>query len=596
MLYCIPVHLNGTIVSKTRIVLFPMAQLPLPGIEELRLARRMGRRLMQSAFVFSFFVNLLMLTGPLFMLQIYDRVLTSRSVETLSALFLLVSFLFALMALLEYARGRLMARVGGRFQQTLDQRVFDATLRGTASGAPSSALRNIDSIVALYVSPVLLAVMDMPWTPLFIAAIFIFHPMLGWAALAGALILIVLALANQMLTANKVKKAQALGQAAQAFADQTRTGREVVLTQGMGDAMTGRWGAHRREALEKTVSANDWTGSFTSLTKTFRLYLQSAMLALGAFLVMRGEMSSGAMVASSIMLGRALAPIEQALGQWPVIQRARSGWVALGDYLAQIPHRQTRLELPTPEAALSVRTLAVAAPGSRLPTLRNITFNLEPGQALGVIGNSGSGKSTLARALLGYWPALAGEIRLGGATLDQYNPEQLGRHIGYLPQTVTLFQGTVAENIARMATKPDAEAVVSAAKRANAHEMITKLPQGYNTRLDANESQLSGGQRQRIALARALYGDPVLLILDEPNSALDSNGSTALNLTVRAFKDSRRSVIIMTHRPMAIAECDLLMVMENGSVTALGPRDSVLRKELQNAETVRKTLKQSAAE
>lgn len=320
------------------------------------------------------------------------------------------------------------------------------------------------------------------------------------------------------------------------------------------------------------------------------MYLQSVMLAIGAYYVMRGETSAGAMIASSILLGRGLAPIEQALGQWPLVQRAQTGWAALARYLAATPINPEVTRLPVPAASLVVRGVTVVAPGTRTPTIRNISFTLDPGQALGVIGLSGSGKSTLARALLGYWPLAGGEIRLGGATLDQYDPEDLGRHIGYLPQSVTLFAGTVAENIARMAERPDPQAVVAAAMRSNAHEMILRLPEGYDTRLEGNDSQLSGGQRQRIALARALYGDPVMLILDEPNSALDAEGSEALNLTVRQFKAAGKAVIIMTHRPIAIAECDVLLVMEGGTVTAMGPRDEILAKVLANAAPVRETL------
>jgi len=556
-----------------------------------------SRRALLSVFIFSVFVNLLMLTGPLFMLQVYDRVLTSRSVETLTALFVLVSFLFGMMAILDYARGRVMARIGARLQRRLDRRVFDATLTRrdpndpAASGAP---LADVDAVLALYVSPVLLALMDLPWTPLFVAAIFVFHPMLGWAAMAGAGVLVVLALANQALTAGRLRGAAAAGQRAQRTAGAARSGRELVLSQGMAPAMAGRWTAQREAALDRTLAANDWSGSFTSLTRTFRLYLQSLMLAIGAYFVMKGEMSSGAMIASSIMLGRALAPVEQTLGQWALVQRARAAWISLKRFLAGAPPAPSRMSLPRPEAQLAVRGLAVAVPGSRLPTIRNVSFTLEPGSALAVIGSSGSGKSTLARAILGYWPPMLGEVRLGGATIDQYDPEELGRHVGYLPQSVTLFDGTVSENIARMAAAPDAEAVVRAAKRANAHDMITGLPQGYNTRLDGEETQLSGGQKQRIALARALYGDPVLLVLDEPTSALDAEGSAALNETVRAFKADGRAVIIMTHRPMAIAECELLMVLESGTVTALGPRDQVLQSHLRNAETVRRGLQRVA--
>jgi ATP-binding cassette subfamily C protein len=283
------------------------------------------------------------------------------------------------------------------------------------------------------------------------------------------------------------------------------------------------------------------------------------------------------------------------MGQWPVLQRAKAGWESLGRYLATVPQATAKTELPVPPALVTVSSLTVVPPGSKVPTLRNINFQLRPGQALGVIGRSGSGKSTLARALLGYWPPAAGEIRLGGATLDQYDPERLGQHIGYLPQAVTLFSGTVAENIARMAQNPDPAAVIAAAKSANAHDIITGLPNGYDTVLSGAENQLSGGQRQRVALARALYGNPVLLILDEPNSALDSEGSEALNLAVREFKAAGKGVIIMTHRPLAIAECDFLMVVENGLIAGYGPRDEMIEKTLKNAPNVHQAIRSREA-
>jgi ATP-binding cassette subfamily C protein len=314
------------------------------------------------------------------------------------------------------------------------------------------------------------------------------------------------------------------------------------------------------------------------------------MLGLGAYLVLQGELTAGAMIAGSILLGRALAPIEQSIGQWPVVQRARDGWSGLKTLLASLPDHDISTTLPTPKAHMQFSGVALFAPGAKTPTLNGISFTLQPGQVLGVIGNSGMGKSTLAKAMVGLVPAAAGEIRFGGATLDQYDPDQLGSLIGYLPQNVTLFSGTVAENIARMSTAPNEEKVFEAAKRANAHEMILSLPDGYQTRLHGSDSQLSGGQKQRLALARALYGDPVLLVLDEPNSALDHTGTLALNRTVREFRNSDRAVVIMTHRPQAIAESDRIIVMEHGRIKADGPRDEVLQAMLKNADTVKRAV------
>lgn len=573
-----------------------MSRTGLPtGKAELRRALRPGLGLLVWTFVFSIFANLLMLTGPLYMLQIYDRVLSSQSVETLIALSALVAGLFAMMALFDYARGRLMARIGARFQTALDPRVFEASLQGGQGGQQraeaAGALRDLDALQKLFVSPVLMTLMDLPWTPIFLVLMFVFHPMIGWLAVAGGAILILLTLANHAVTAKRIRAAQLASQSTHDMAAETRMGEEVVLTQGLRPVMTERWRRQRIEVLERGLGANDWTGSFTSATRAFRLLLQSAVLGLGAYYTLQGELTGGAMIAGSILLGRALAPVEQALGGWQVLQRARAGWSALAAFLAKHPPVPKRTELPVPEAALHVKNLTVVPPGVRAPVLRGISFDLEPGQAIGVIGPSGSGKSTLARVLLGYWPVSAGEVRLGGPTLDQYGPDRLGLHIGYLPQNVRLFSGTIAQNIARMALAPDSVAVVRAAKAANAHEVITRLPDGYDTVLRANDLQLSGGQCQRIALARALYGDPQLLILDEPNSALDAEGSDALNEAVRSFKERGRGVIIMTHRPNAIAQCDMLLVLENGLVTSFGPRDVVMARMLKNAETVKRTLR-----
>ncbi len=565
-----------------------------PQRHELRKVRNQGNSFLALAFIFSVFVNLLMLTGPLFMLQVYDRVLGSRSVETLSALFLLVALLYALMAMLDYARGRIVARFGARFQSALDERVFEGTMRRAlfpqVRSAPATALRDLESIRALCASPVLLAVMDIPWTPIFVAAIFLFHPLLGWLAVAGGTLLVVIALLNQALTHRKVADAQIASANANAFSEHARQAAEVVRSQGMQEDVSKRWLNQRTEALSQSISASDWTGSFTSLTKSLRLFLQSAMLALGALLVLRNEMTPGAMIAGTILLGRALAPVEMAVGQWSMIERARTAWINLNTFLDSTPPEASRTKLPVPKAHLIAKGLTVIPPGAKTPTLRNAALELRPGTALGVIGKSGSGKTTLAKALLGLWQPAAGEIRLAGATLDQYDPDDLGQHIGYLPQQVTLFNGTVAENIARMSQTPDPEAVVAAAKTANAHELILGLEKGYDTFLEGNDSQLSGGQKQRIALARALYGNPVLLILDEPNSALDADGTLALNNAVRELKSAGKSTIIMTHRPQAISECDDLVVVEKGQIVKSGGRDEVLNTMVQNANVIKRHL------
>ncbi|MEM7719672.1 MAG: type I secretion system permease/ATPase [Pseudomonadota bacterium] len=553
--------------------------------QALRAARNQGKSLIAASFVFSIFVNILMLTGPLFMLQVYDRVLGSRSEETLAALFVLVGFLYLLMSILDFARGRIMARYGAMFQSSMDPLVFDATLNTDApAGTPKTAkLRDLESIQSIFASPVILAIMDLPWSPLFVAGIFIFHPMLGWLAVFGAVSLLCLTVLNQIITHAKVGRANGIAEQAQSMADQAQSASEVIRSQGMRQAVRARWGQQRMAALTEKISSSDWTGSFTSFTKSFRLFLQSAMLGVGAYYVLQGEMTAGAMIAGSILLGRALQPIEQSLGQWSALQRARQAWVALNEALEGQAMPQPPTPLPMPEPRIDVENATYFHKITEPPLLRQISFSVAPGTAVGVIGKSGSGKTTLARALLGLLPLATGQVRLGKASLDQYDPDVLGQHIGYLPQSVRMLSGTVAENIARMSLDVDPERVVAAAKAANAHDMIVALPKGYDTFIDGNANILSGGQNQRIALARALYCNPQVLILDEPNSALDLEGAEALNRTIAAFKAAGRAVIVMTHRPMAIAECDQLVILKEGSIHDIGPREEIAKRHFRTA-------------
>ena len=558
------------------------------GREELLTARKESRALYWAVGIFSFFVNLLMLTGPLYMLNVYDRVLGSRSLETLLALSVLVAFLYGMMGILDYARGRVMGRVGARFQARLDRRVFGAVLKATTlNRAPREAatgMRDLESVQRLITSPALMAVFDIPWTPIFILGIFIFHPTMGYLALGGGAILLTIAILNQVLSRRPLVTANATAFKSEALGAEIRAESEMVHSLGMRRSAFDRWQVAREASLNATVSATDTSGTFTSLTKAFRLFLQSAMLGLGAYLVLQEELTPGAMIAGSILLGRALAPIELMVGQWAVFQKAREGWHNLSTLLRLIPEEEERTALPTPEARIKVQQLTIVPPGEQTASLRTISFDVEPGHAVGVIGTSGSGKSTLARALTGVWRPAGGKIRLDGAALDQYDPDILGQHIGYLPQRVHLFDGTVKENIARMSMSPEDDAVVSAAQKADAHDMILQLPDGYDTLVSSHGGRLSGGQIQRIGLARAMYGDPVVLVLDEPNSNLDNDGSTALNKAIKQAKAAGKIVFIMAHRPAAIQECDLLLVVENGGLRAFGPKDKVLKDMVKNHE------------
>jgi ATP-binding cassette subfamily C protein len=565
---------------------------PKPGRDELRSARQQSRSLYWIVGIFSFFANLLMLTGPIYMLQVYDRVLGSRSEETLVALSLLVAFLYGVMGILDYSRGRIMARAGARFQAALDHRVFDAMVRRSAVASDASAqtgLADLESVQRLISSPVLMAVFDLPWTPVFLAGIILFHPWLGMLALGGGALLILITFLNQIFSRTPQLQANVASHRASLLSEEIRSEAEMIQSMGMRGAAFDRWTQAREQSLSESISANDVGGTFSSMTKTLRLFLQSAMLGLGAYLVLQNEVTAGAMIAASILLGRALAPIEMAIGQWPLVQRANKGWNSLAELLEKVPPEPRRTELPKPRAKLDVQSLTIVPPGETRASLKTVSFKVEPGQAVGVIGPSGSGKSTLARALTGVWRPAGGVIRLDGASLDQYASDVLGQHIGYLPQRVQLFDGTIASNIARLSGQPDSEKVVIAAKKAAAHDMIVNLPNGYDTQVSAGGGRLSGGQMQRIALARALYDDPVIVILDEPNSNLDNDGSLALNRAIRDLKAAGKSVLIMAHRPAAIQECDTLLVLDNGARTAFGPKDSVLRDMVANHEQLQKS-------
>jgi ATP-binding cassette subfamily C protein len=560
------------------------------GRRELRSARSSAWKLYTGVGIFSFAVNLLMLTGPLFMMQVYDRVLASRSVETLTALFLLVVFLFTMMGALDLARNLIMSRIAARFQERMEGRVFTAALQdGSSAGSDvilRGGMRDLEAVQRLIGSPVLMALFDLPWAPFFLAAVFLFHPLLGAVATAGLVVLVFSTLLNQWLSRDSLQQAAIASHAAERMSDLYRDEGELIGSLGMRDATFQRWQDARDRATEATIRGADRATSFTVFSRSFRLFLQSALLAAGAWLVLRQEVTPGAMIASSILMGRALAPVEQVVGGWSMVQRAQDGWNRLSELLSRRPPLPARTPLPPPQARLEVRNLTVVPPGQSVATLRAVSFDLAPGQALGVIGPSGAGKSTLARALISAWPISGGSIRLDGATLEQYDPDVLGSLIGYLPQQVTLFDGTIAENIARLSPHPDPQRVVAAATAAAAHRMILDLPQGYDTPVTQSGGRLSGGQIQRIGLARALYADPAIFVLDEPNSNLDNEGSAALNIAIRNIKARGGAVIIMAHRPAAITECELLLVMDQGMRRAFGPRDEVLKSMVKNADQI----------
>jgi ATP-binding cassette, subfamily C, bacterial len=539
-----------------------------------------------AIFLFGFAVNLLTLTGPLYMLQVYDRVLGSRSEATLLVLTLLMTGLFWAMGVFDHVRARIAARVGAAFQSRLEERVFritlDRALAASERGRSASAPKELEAIRSFISSPVFLAIFDLPWVPAFVALIYVFHPWLAGLAVAGGLVLAALTGLNQIRTKYCELDANRSTLASDAFAEAMRQNAETVRALGSDGHATQRWRDLRRKALAAQLTASDRTGVYANASKIFRYFLQSAVLGLGAYLVIHGQMTAGGIIAASVMLGRALQPIEQAIGGWPLLLRARDAWSSLRVALEASPRVAPPMALPKPRAILELNAVTVFPPETQRASLRMISLRLEPGNAVGVIGASASGKSSLARVLTGLWSPSAGSVRLDGATLDQYDPETLGRHVGYLPQDVALFDGTVAENIARLEPRPDPDAVVAAARKAGAHEMILALPQGYDTPVAAGGARLSGGQRQRIGLARALYGEPVLLVLDEPNASLDTDGSNALNFAIRGARTEGRAVVVMSHRPTGIAECNLLLVLDKGALRAFGPRDEVLRAHVKN--------------
>ncbi|MFT5869481.1 MAG: ATP-binding cassette subfamily C protein [Paracoccaceae bacterium] len=536
------------------------------------------------AALFSVFVNLLMLTGPLFMLQVYDRVLASRSEATLIALLVLVAGLYGAMAVLDFVRGRIGARIGAQLQTRLDGTVFAAVLRAPLglSRQAATGLADLESVRRFCSAPVAFAIFDAPFSPLFIVAIFVFHPLLGWLAVAGGGVLLMISACNQWASHKPGGLVAQTSAGATQIAEQIRTQPETIRSLGMTAPAITRWQRHRGAALDAEMVLSDHNGGFGSLTKAIRLFLQSAMLALGAWLVLQEQLTPGAMIAASILMGRALAPIEQIIGGWASVARARRGWRSLSELLSQAPEPAPRTRLHRPNARLSVTNLTVLSPNDRSQVLGDVTFQVGPGLALGVVGESASGKSSLARVLTGLWRPVAGAVRLDGAALEHFGEEDLAQHVGYLPQEVVLFDGTLSENIARLQPDPDAAEIIKAAQAAGAHEMILSLPDGYDTAIGAGLTRLSGGQKQRIGLARALYGDPVVLVLDEPNSNLDAAGSAALNDTIRTRKAAGQIVIVMAHRPAAIAECDLILMLRHGRVAAFGPREEVLRKIVKN--------------
>ncbi len=539
-----------------------------------------GTGTFMSMFLFSCVVNILMLTGPLFMLQVYDRVLSSGSVPTLLALTGIVLVLYLYYGLLEYIRARMMVRVGRRFEERLRNRVFDAmsflNLRQAAGvgGQPVSDF----STVRQYVSGQgLLAFFDMPWVPIYLFIVFMLHFWLGIAGLVSAIVIFVLAVWTELSTRTPLGKAAAAQTKAIIMTDEARRNAEGMHALGMRGVLRDRWASVQQEALDHQTMASDSGGKLAAASRVVRLLVQSGMLALGAYLAILGEISAGAIIAASIIMGRGLAPVEQAVGNWQQFLGARKSMDRLVKIFAQVPLEPDRMQLPPPKGNLEVENLIVMVPGQEKPLLNGLSFTVTPGMGLGVIGPTGAGKSTLARVLTGVIPATRGTVRLDGAAIEQRSIDEYGKALGYLPQDVQLFDGSVAQNIARFQENAKPDDIVRAAQMANVHDMIIRLPQGYDTPLGENAARLSSGQKQRVALARALYGDPALIIMDEPNSNLDAEGEAALDRAIRASLQRGAAVVVVAHRPSALHAVSHILVLSEGKTAAYGPKDEVMK-------------------
>jgi PrtD family type I secretion system ABC transporter len=515
----------------------------------------------RSAFLsiglFSGMINVLMLTGAFFMLQIYDRVLPSRSVPTLVALAILVGVLFAFLAILDMIRNRMLVRIGGSLDQALSGRVYDTIVRAPlkigSRGDGLQPLRDLDAVRGFLSTPGPTALFDLPWLPLYLGVIFTFHTALGIAALIGAIVLITLTLFTEALAREPMKAASGFAQTRNGLAEASRRNAEVLAAMGMASRMNARWSEANQSYLASHQKASDVAGGFGSISKALRMMLQSAVLGIGAYLVIYQAATAGIIIAAAILVARALAPVDLAIANWKGFLSARQGWKRLNQLLELIPARETPMALPAPGASLAVEHATAVAPGQKKLVVQDVSFTLVSGQGLGIIGPSASGKSSLVRMIVGAWSPARGRIRLDGAALDQWSPDALGHHVGYLPQDVDLFSGTVAENIARFEPDAESQAIIGAARAAGVHDLIVGLPQGYETEIGEQGQVLSAGQRQRIGLARALYGDPFLVVLDEPNSNLDTEGEGALTQAIIGVRERGGIVIVVAHRPSALA-------------------------------------------
>ena len=535
--------------------------------------------------VMSCMINLLYLTGSIFMLEVYDRVLPSRSVPTLVGLVILAGGLYIAQGGLDLIRGRILGRIGTSLDEAINARVFETVVRlplmvgGRNEGL--QPLRDLDNVRSFLGSMGPGAFFDLPWLPLYLAICFAFHWLIGVTALVGAVILVTLTLVTEFMSRTPAREAMTLAARRNDLAATSRRNAEVLVAMGMSGRLTKRWSEANETYLAGNQRASDVAGGLGAVAKVLRMMLQSAVLAVGAYLVIHQEASAGIIIAGSILSARALAPVDLAIAHWKGFVAARQSWHRLNKLLGQMPPANTQTLLQSPSKRLSVEAVSIVPPGEQRVIVQDVTFAVEAGSGVGVIGPSGSGKSSLVRALVGVWTPVRGKVRLDGAALDQWSSDVIGRHIGYLPQDVELFAGTVAQNICRFDPEAKSDAIIAAAKEAGVHDMIIKMREGYDTEIGEQGAALSAGQAQRVALARALYGNPFLIVLDEPNSNLDSEGDEALTRAVRSARERGAIVVVVAHRPIGIEAVDQLLMLKDGRVQAFGPRETVLGQVLQ---------------
>ena len=549
-----------------------------PHQDELKAALRKLRGAFITVAIFSGFLNVLMLAPSLYMLQVYDRVLTSRNETTLVFLTLLLVGALIFMGALEAIRTWVLVRVGARLDGELNARVFNATFERSLMQSGSNATQPIHDLNTLrqtLTGPALLTLFDAPWMPIYLLVISLFSIELGIFALVGALLLAALAVVNEKISKPKLDEAQKYSSQSQNALNHHLRNAEVIEALGMLPSIRKRWHSLHEKQIQHQASASDQAAIMGGLSKFIRITMQSLALGYGALLVLEGKISPGSMIAASILVSRALAPVEMLVGNWKQIIAGRTAYARVNDLFASYPVRQHGMPLTVPKGAVRFDNVAASAPGFTLPILKNLNFGIAAGESVAIIGPSGAGKSTLARLLVGVWPATAGTVRLDGADLYQWNKDELGPHLGYLPQDIELFDGTVAENISRFGDV-DANKVIKAAERAGVHGLILRLPNGYDTPLGVGGSVLSGGQKQRIGLARALYGDPALVVLDEPNSNLDEVGEKALSATIMDLTARGTTIVLITHRIASLDVIQKIMLLGEGTVRAYGPRAEML--------------------